>query len=87
LYNLAVTPDQPTHSGRIAVRVAPQMRERLNRAIALTKISEADLVRAAVEAICEEVEQRGKITMPLHLSHDTQHFTRATTDPAHLNDR
>jgi antitoxin component of RelBE/YafQ-DinJ toxin-antitoxin module len=58
---------------RISVRIDPELKERLERAIDQTGVDESSVVRQCLEAFCELVEQNGRVSFPIKLdaAHDS----------------
>ena len=50
---------------RVAVRITPQLRTRIDNAVESTGVPEAVVVTKCLEAYCDYVEQQGEITFPL----------------------
>jgi len=52
---------------RISVRITPQLKAELQKAVELTGIDESTLVRKCLEALLDHVETHGSITLPLSI--------------------
>ena len=50
---------------RVAVRITPQLRERIDKAVESTGIPEPVVVVKCLEAYCDYVEEHGEATFPL----------------------
>ncbi len=57
----------PVKKSRVQVRIEPDLRARIDTAIATTGIPEPVIVTKCLEAYCTYVEQQGEITFPLSL--------------------
>jgi predicted DNA-binding protein len=52
---------------RISVRVAAELKSRIEAITAKTGLDEASLVRNCIEALCDHVEKTGQISFPLEV--------------------
>lgn len=50
---------------RISVRVAPELKSRIEEMITTTGLKEAVLVQNCIEALCDHVEKTGQISFPM----------------------
>ena len=56
---------KPLREARIAVRVTPELKERLDKTVQATGIPEPVVVVKCLEAYCDYVEEHGEATFPL----------------------
>ncbi len=57
---------------RIQVRIEPELRERLDKAVEVIGVPEPVIVVRCLEAFCAYVEEHGHITLPLILAPKNQ---------------
>lgn len=60
-------PEKKRRTPQVGVRLPEELSQRLEKACSQTRIDTSTVVRACIEAFCDEVEDKGGVWLPLRI--------------------